>query len=77
MLIQIFSADELADQKIDELRDVTAAFHHGDGAVDRNVMSLDIAQDALVGSWFAADVMLGLQAIDRNYELQVRQRGQR
>jgi len=65
--------------EIDELRDVTAAFHYeaGDGAVNRNVMSLDIAQDALVGSWFAADVMLRLQAIDRNYELKVRQRGPR
>src|SRR5882724_10186610 len=38
-------------------------------------MSLNVAQNALVGRRLAAGVVLRLQAVDRDNKLQVRQRG--
>ena len=40
-------------------------------------MTLNVEEDALVGGGLAAHVVLSLQAIHRNHELQVRQRGPR
>ncbi len=61
----------------DELGEVPAAIHHGagDGAVNRDVVTLDVAENAFVGGRLTADVVLWLQTIDRDDELQVRQRG--
>jgi hypothetical protein len=57
----------LARPEIHELGNVAATLHHraGDGAVDRKVMmTLNVAEDALVGGRLAAQVVLWLQAID-------------
>ena len=40
-------------------------------------MALNVAENALVGGGLAAHVVLWLQTIDRDHELQVRQRGPR
>ena len=63
----------------DELGNVAATLHHraGDGAVDRNVMTLDIAEDSIVRGRLAARVVFRLQAVDRDRQLQIRQRGPR
>ena len=41
------------------------------------MVPLNVAQDALVRGGLAARVVLGLQSVDRDHELQVRQRGPR
>jgi len=63
--------------EIDKFREITAALYHraSDGAVDRDVVTLNVAQDARVGGGLAAHVVLRLQAVDRDDKLQVRQRG--
>ena len=65
--------------EIHKLGEVAAALHHraGDGAVDRNVVTLDIAKDSIIRGRLAARIMFRLQSIDRDRQLQIRQRGPR
>jgi hypothetical protein len=57
-----FFNGRIGGPEIDEVRDIAVALHHraGDGAVDGDVLSLNVAQDALVGCGLAARVVLGL-----------------
>src|SRR6516165_8432606 len=50
---------------------VSRTFHHltGDRAVNCDLGTGDILQDAVIGCRLAPQIMLGLQTIDRNYDV--------
>ncbi len=75
MLNQIFSTDELADQNSRNSANVAGALRHGagDGAVNRDVLSGDVFENALVGGGSAADVVIRLQSVNGNRDLETRQ----
>src|SRR5215813_11795940 len=52
--------------KREEIFQIAFAFHHlaRDRAVDADVMTGDVLEDPVIGGWPAADVVLGLEAID-------------
>ena len=60
-----------------ELLQVAVALHllPRDGAVHGDLVTGDVLLDAVVGGRRAADVVLGLQAVDRDDDLQPRNRG--
>ncbi len=56
-----------------ELAEVAGPLHHltGDRAMDRDSLSRDVSQNAVVGCWGAPGIVFGLQTVDRHGDVQV------